>query len=324
MRLARSWHRTVRGIGVSAVVLLVFLEISIRAVTNTLFVFDVEVRDPLVGGIPKPGVSIRHPTKWYRMTAVENGTRWNGSGSIAGEAAFALAVGDSFTFGADVSDEETWPAALERETGRRVVNAGVAGFGLDQTVLRAEQLVGMYRPEFVIVSFIADDIGRTEWARQVGSKPYFVIDEQGNLEFHAMPVVERSILQRILAVSIVTHSLFQRFVDEEGPQFVRVHNRGREVACLLMGRLRALGVSNSTRILVVGQPQVPDETPENLETNHGILECAKRNNLDALNLCLVLQALPDAARRDLYFPNHGHMTPAGNALVAKEIARVLR
>src|SRR5439155_5598788 len=104
---------------------------------------------------------------------------------------------------------------------RRVVNAGVAGFGLDQTVLRAEQLVGMYRPEFVIVSFIADDIGRTEWARQVGSKPYFVIDEQGNLEFH-------------------------------------------------------------------------------------------------------LQALPDAARRDLYFPNHGHMTPAGNALVAKEIARVLR
>src|SRR5438876_12428984 len=80
---------------------------------------------------------------------------------------------------------------------------------------------GMYRPEFVIVSFIADDIGRTEWARQVGSKPYFVIDGQGNLEFH-------------------------------------------------------------------------------------------------------LQALPDAARRDLYFPNHGHMTPAGNALVAKEIARVLR
>src|SRR6266550_1079609 len=149
-------------------------------------------------------------------------------------------------------------------------------------------------------------------------------DEQGNLEFHAMPAVERSILQRILAVSIVTHSLFQRFVDEEGPQFVRVHNRGRKVACLLMGRLRALGVSNSTRILVVGQPQVPDETPENLETNRGILECAKRNNLDALNLCLVLQALPDAARRDLYFPNHRHMTPAGNALVAKEIARVLR
>ena len=141
MRFALSWHRIVRRIGVSAVVLLVFLEISIRAVTNTLFVFDVEVRDPLVGGIPKPGVSIRHPTKWYRMTAVENGTRWNGSGSIAGEAAFALAVGDSFTFGADVSDEETWPAALERETGRRVVNAGVAGFGLDQTVLRAEQLV---------------------------------------------------------------------------------------------------------------------------------------------------------------------------------------
>src|SRR5438876_6170738 len=121
---------------------------------------------------------------------------------------------------------------------------------------------GMYRPEFVIVSFIADDSGRTEWARQVGSKPYFVIDEQGNLEFHAMPAVERTILQRILGVSIVTHSLFQRFVDEEGPQFVRVHNRGREVACLLMGRLRALGVSYSTRMLVVGQLQVPDEAPE--------------------------------------------------------------
>lgn len=45
-----------------------------------------------------------------------------------------LAVGDSFTFGDEVDALEAWPAQLQALLGRRVLNGGVTGYGLDQTV----------------------------------------------------------------------------------------------------------------------------------------------------------------------------------------------
>jgi hypothetical protein len=41
--------------------------------------------------------------------------------------------------------------------GRRVLNGGVTGYGFDQMVLRAEQLIAAHKPSVVIASFIADD-----------------------------------------------------------------------------------------------------------------------------------------------------------------------
>ena len=54
---------------------------------------------------------------------------------------------------------------LQQLTGRRVLNGGVSGYGFDQTVLRAEQLAARYKPSAIVVSFIADDIQRTEMRR---------------------------------------------------------------------------------------------------------------------------------------------------------------
>ena len=42
--------------------------------------------------------------------------------------------------GDEVADEEAWPAYLQGMIGRHVLNGGVGGYSLDQTVLRAERL----------------------------------------------------------------------------------------------------------------------------------------------------------------------------------------
>lgn len=56
-----------------------------------------------------------------------------------------LAVGDSYTFGDEVSDWETWPAQLQKLSGRRVINGGVFGYGIDQAFLRARRLLSRYQ-----------------------------------------------------------------------------------------------------------------------------------------------------------------------------------
>src|SRR5260370_32074557 len=99
-----------------------------------------------------------------------------------------LAVGDSFTEGWAVGDDETWPAHLERDTGWRVLNAGVRAYGLDQMVLRAERLAPRFKPRAIVLAFIQDDINRVGLAIRHGfHKPYFVPAGE-TIELRNLPV----------------------------------------------------------------------------------------------------------------------------------------
>jgi hypothetical protein len=72
-------------------------------------------------------------------------------------------VGDSFTFGVEVSYEDTWGYKLEQELGSdfQVLNFGVDGYGIDQTYLRYSRDVRPWHPDVVIFSLIDDDFRRT-------------------------------------------------------------------------------------------------------------------------------------------------------------------
>src|SRR5262245_30306251 len=133
------------------------------------------VHDDRLGYVPRPN----HVEPG--LTIDSAGLRMTGPVGVSGPSLPPiLAVGDSFTFGEDVSDPEIWPSTLQGRTGRRVLNGGVSGYGLDQIVLRAEMLAALYKPDVIIVGFIADDIERTEmrrlWWR---NKPWFTVAGDG-------------------------------------------------------------------------------------------------------------------------------------------------
>ncbi|MGH9888041.1 MAG: SGNH/GDSL hydrolase family protein [bacterium] len=73
-------------------------------------------------------------------------------------------VGDSFTFGLEVNYEDTWGDRLERSLGAdtQVLNFGVDGYGVDQSVLRYQRDVPAWHPDIAILSFILDDLRRTQ------------------------------------------------------------------------------------------------------------------------------------------------------------------
>jgi len=67
------------------------------------------------------------------------------------------------------------PAVLERLIETPVINAAVEGYGLDQTVLRAETLLKSYNPQAVLLGIFEEDILRTTYSRFEKPKPYFNI-----------------------------------------------------------------------------------------------------------------------------------------------------
>ena len=99
-----------------------------------------------------------------------------------------VVLGDSFTFGEDVGDEEAWPRRLEMLLpGTEVLNLGVHGYGHDQMLLYLTEEGLRYHPDVVVVGFLPDDMERNVVAFRDYAKPRFVL-EGGQLSLRGVPV----------------------------------------------------------------------------------------------------------------------------------------
>ncbi len=69
--------------------------------------------------------------------------------------------GDSFTFGALVSADETWQAQLEASNPWiEILNFGVNGYGPDQAFLRYEQTIDQLDANVVVIGYMSENIAR--------------------------------------------------------------------------------------------------------------------------------------------------------------------
>jgi hypothetical protein len=296
------------------------------------------IDDRYLGYVPRPGYAsdrINIDAAGFRVTG-DPATATAAAGPI-------LAVGDSYTYGDEVADGETWPAHLQRRTGHRVFNGGVSGYGFDQTVLRAERAAALLHPSVIVASFIADDIRRTEMKRLWGAeKPYF--DLQGNgqgggLVLRNEPVPPRpdprttlNFWQRTLGYSYLVEFTVERLGLQYGwfGDHIRVHpeGTGEQIACRLTRRLADLQRRSGATVLVMAQydPYVwqnPEFAAEQRRMSQGLLDCARRNRLGVLDSYDALAASTGkGGPRALY--GLWHMNDAGNRLIAGLIDAALR
>lgn len=100
--------------------------------------------------------------------------------------------GDSFTFGEDVSDDETFGAQLERLLGAsgspvEVLNFGVHGYGHDQMLLYLRETLPLYHPDVVLLGYVSDDSLRNLTTFRDYAKPRFRL-RSGELHLEGVPV----------------------------------------------------------------------------------------------------------------------------------------
>lgn len=284
--------------------------------------------DPLLGYVPKPSAKGLE-NRWHTMVSIDSaGLRENGAPRPSG-AHGLLAVGDSFTFGDQVSDDETWPAVLERELREPVWNGGVFGYSFAQTVLRAERLLPTLPADRLLVSFIADDLRRCEFSTRYGDTCWFAI-EQGALVLHGVPVPERAErrsdepwLQHLLGYSALLDWLGWNtapvwWVGDQ--REVRVHEKGTgaRIAELLLVRLANTCRERGVRLLLILQGYEVGADAD------AVLTFAREHGIEQLDLVRAFQG--DAALDPSMYTRcfDGHMTAAGNAWVAARLAAHLR
>jgi lysophospholipase L1-like esterase len=142
------------------------------------------------------------------------------------------AFGDSFVFGSEVGNDETWVAALERESGDlEILNYGVGGFGTDQAYLLYLRDGAEYSPDVVLIGFAPINLRRAEnvYPRFISSsdvpvvKPRFVL-EGDTLRLLPNPLPsreawERTIRQPHRILDVGEHDVWFDPVQFENPLF---------------------------------------------------------------------------------------------------------
>ena len=289
------------------------------------------VHDPRLGFVGRPGYrssdgDLSYDARSLRITPAPDGV------PLAEPP--LLVVGDSFAHGDEVRDAESWPARLQALVRRRVVNAAMSGYGIDQMVLRAEIVAAEVKPAAIVMSFIADDVRRAEMKRVWGAEKPYVELVNGRLEERNVPVPPPpdpastlDVWQRLFGWSVLLDTVLEAlgWRYEWTVDYARVLPRGEgeRLACPLFTRLAAIGVP----VLVVAEYDPyhwQDEAWRAVtrRTDDAVLTCASAAGLATLDL---FETIDEGVRRQglrtIY--RRAHPAPPGTELAARRIAAEL-
>jgi hypothetical protein len=315
---------------VSLLATLFVLELAVRVWRGTLFDWSNAIVDMRRPDKVDPGLTFDAGLGWVVTEGNRSMPPLDGRPSV-------LAIGDSFTYGMEVRNDETWPFYLQELLRAKVVNGGVPGYGLDLDVLHAERLAPALKPAHLVLSFIADDVRRMEmsrlWSRE---KPYFELKD-GALELRHVPVPpsppygsQLPWWEHWIGWSKLAEIVRVRLVYDESEYFgdharALPRGAGETLVCPLMQRLARLAVPT----LVVAQyaPYGWDNKIYGIEARRlslHVLDCAAKAGLQTLDLFdMVDSAIRAGGREAIFGPRADHHNPAGNRLTAGKIAAKL-
>ncbi len=145
---------------------------------------------PILGWSLRPGLAEEQVPGRYSVTTNSRGLR--GSVEYPYErnpiTKRIVAIGDSFTFGDEVSDGESYPAQLATMMpSTEVINSGVNGYGHDQILLSLKHETRKYSPDIIVLGFVESDMSRNLLRMMHYPKPKYEFSS-GALKLINIPV----------------------------------------------------------------------------------------------------------------------------------------
>ena len=259
-------------------------------------------------------------------------------------AAPILTLGDSFTMGWEVNDHETWQTHLQALLKQPIINGGVNKYGLDQMLIRLEQLLPNFKYQTVILEVMTRPIQRTgrmtKGYKETGifaEKPYFIIEGDKLLVRNSPPKPTQwhwdlGFVRNWLGRSYFFDLIF-RFVafdfwlgTSDHKNFPKAFLSGEDpvkVSCLLLQRFESLAKTYHFRpvVLAFRDWQKTGMSYQDETIVDDVIKCSKNLDLKVIDLGPQLKSLfvEEPPTYNSYFYPAGHMTNHGNLWVAKQL-----
>lgn len=298
------------------------------------------IYDPILGWRQRPGTIVDAPGNDNIIHIGEHSIRMNSNKIEQIKNGGILAVGDSFTFGSGVNNNETWPAHLETISKQKVINAGAGGYGVDQIILNAEELIDKIKPRKIIIMILSQDIIRNSFSIFGGSpKPYFTV-ENNKLIPHNIPVPISDSIQYQLGFiqsrfgylysihRIMSNLNLEWWINGDNRNIkVLSTEEGVESSCALLDSF--MKKNNNIEILlgftyggseVSSKYQPPFVRP--------VINCATESGYKVLDMWDILISKDLSELKRIYIMHYnqpnpwGHPSSYGNQLIAQEINKL--
>lgn len=272
-------------------------------------------------GADRPGWGFSINSKKLRKSVRNNAT------------AKVLTVGDSFTFGDQVNNDQTWQSCINKnQTQIELLNGGVGGYGSLQALKRAGRLLKDNRYDGLILSIVSyDDIIRDRMDYMMGfPSPSLIKDQKEKLLFAPAPspniagskfsISENTSPNRlekfIYKYSLLANKLNPSFTQIQARQltrYARNNASNQEVMQSIIEEINELSSRHDIPILIVIQY---GDNQHNFYTSarHQLLDQLNEQNI---NYTDTWEAINQPKDRSLVW--QVHHTPYGNEIVCKSI-----
>jgi len=289
--------------------------------------------DPELGYALRPGARLVWRTREFVERDAINGDGFRDESTPATDGdTLVLAVGDSFTFGSGVQMRESYPKVLQRllrDAGRsvRVINAGVPGYGMDQTFKLVSHHGAALRPDLVLVGVQCSDVfdafdvplydvrdGRLIELDATKTYPFV----QGRLAELAPRVVARSFtFAVVLAGGLGRDPFGQRPVAT-----VSIGDWAREKIRLEVLELQRQAAHDRFTVMVLLMPCLERLDSGAIDPYGSLASDLARAGVPVVDTLPPMRAFVPDARR-LFFAENRHLNAEGNRVLATVVARVV-
>ena len=249
-----------------------------------------------------------------------------------------LTVGDSFTFGSQVNNNETWPSCLERELKLSVSNAGVAGYGSAQSVRRAEYEVKNKKFDTIILGILlGEDYERDQFVFRWGFPRPAVIQNNSIIYFEKVPsknsigtkyMPNRSDIMNIAysysqLFTTIYDKILSKYIDITGMRRTEKHKNAASISEIIKFTVNEFSKIDSRKKYILLQYQLHDFNDSKWVRNR-LFDLAEETRFEAQKKNIKVIDTYKSIDKFLSYNNpeklyRKHHTPFGNNLVCKII-----
>lgn len=280
--------------------------------------------DPLLGWINLANARVEdvygpgttYTTNSRRLRATREYTRATPDGVFR-----VLCLGDSFTMGFGVDDDETFPAQLDAREGLEAINMGLGGFGIDQDYLWYTRDGVELDCDLLLFSVIADDFRRAlvdEFQPGVPKPRFDLVDEELVLRNTPVPRgsdARPSWFERLVQRSAVVQAF------RSAPRATRPGPGARGFEALaerLFRELADLSRERGQRFAIVFLPTIGQLQRGEPPLAAWLRELCAEAGIDFHDVTPAFDPVPEDELGELF--TQGHYSARGNALVAESLA----